>query len=180
MHARTALLVAALLASALCTAEERSRTAEPEGLLFIEVWTKEDGVALSGTPPRMMIDFPTYDLSGFILSSYTPVENLSTAIAIVGVGYTLSGDMGGGASSYLQPLAGTPADAGPLRILTIDNETVRFEIDGLSREVGPGESWERSSEETRTGDGFQMRVTTKVSVKNHGRVAVHAGEGVRI
>lgn len=156
---------------------EENVTAGTGGYLFLEIWTAEHGIARTGPGPRIMIDFPTYSLDEGILRSMMPIDGVDDADLIVGTGISLSGDLGGGASSMLSAVK-LPYTA---EISTIEtNETDQFEIlgieDGCVRmahmgeifQLCPGESRSFTRNTSSPGGSLDIILTTKVT--NHGYV----------
>lgn len=146
--------------------------AEPpsEGVLFLEVWTREKGEILEGMPMRMMIDFPTYRLSDGVLKSMRNIELPSPARALVGSGLSLSGDLGGGASSSLHPVMDLPYSVDNVSILSIDGDMATISYMGEQRTLRPGESWEEKREEIRSVGDARLKVAVNTTISNHGFV----------
>ncbi len=145
-------------------------------ILFLEIWTNQHGIARTGPQPRIMIDFPTYSLEDGVLTSHLPVEGVETADLIVGSGTSLSGDLGGGASSMLEAV-NIPYTAeiytrenvtDAFQILRIDNDRVYLEHLGEEFVLGPGEA-RRFTRNTTSPDGSLDIVSTTI-VTNHGLV----------
>jgi parallel beta-helix repeat protein len=143
---------------------------------FIEIWTHQNGVALNGTPAMMMIDFPTYYLEDSYLVSYIPVEADPSVKTILGEGISLSGDLGGGAASALYPVSEIPCTSGNLTILSIDEDIVTLDYQGQRITLGSNESWEIETESVETDEMATLRVTTKTTIWNHGRVWLRVEE----
>lgn len=152
--------------------------------LFLEIWTVEHGIARTGPGPRIMIDFPTYSLDEGILRSMMPIDGLDGADLIVGTGISLSGDLGGGASSMLNAVK-LPYTAEVSMMET--NETDRFGIlgiqDGCVRiahmgemfRLCPGES--RSFTRNASSPGGSLDIVLTTTVTNHGFVYLETPGG---
>ncbi|MGB9901389.1 hypothetical protein [Methanothrix sp.] len=147
--------------------------------LFLEIWTVEHGIARAGPGPRIMIDFPTYSLDEGILRSMMPIDGMEDADLIVGTGISLSGDLGGGASSMLSAVK-VPYTA---EVSTMEtNETDRFGILGIEDgcvnmahmgeifRLCPGESRSFTRNTSSPGGSLDIVLTTRVI--NHGFVYV--------
>lgn len=152
--------------------------------LFLEIWTVEHGIARTGPGPRIMIDFPTYSLEGGMLRSMMPIDGVDDADLIVGTGISLSGDLGGGASSMLSAVK-LPYSA---EVSTIEtNETDQFEILGIEdgcvnlKHMGeifqlcPGESRSFTRNTSSPRGSLDMVLTTTVT--NHGFVTLKTPGG---
>lgn len=145
--------------------------------LFLEIWTVEHGIARAGRGPRIMIDFPTYSLDGNILRSMLPIDGVEDADLVLGTGLSLSGDLGGGASSMLNPVR-LPYTAEVSAMET--NETDRFGILGIEGgcvhmahtgevfRLCPGES-RVFTRNTSSPDG-SLDIVLTTTVTNHGFV----------
>jgi len=144
--------------------------------LFLEVWTDENGTVLSGTPVLMMIDFPTYSLRDSVLTPTLPFGIGAEARAVIGIGRSLSGDLGGGASSSLYPINQLPYDADGVKITEIKGDVAIFDYQGKQITLGPGEKWQDSVEESRTVAGTEYKVEITTLIKNHGRVELQGGD----
>ncbi|MDH7596449.1 MAG: hypothetical protein QHG98_01710 [Methanothrix sp.] len=145
--------------------------------LFLEIWTVEHGIARTGPGPRIMIDFPTYSLDDGTLRSMMPLDGVEDADIIVGTGISLSGDLGGGASSILNAVK-LPYTA---EVSTMEtNETDRFGILGIEDgcvhmthmgemfRLCPGESRSFTRNTSSPGGSLDIVLTTRVT--NHGFV----------
>ncbi|OPX79019.1 MAG: Periplasmic copper-binding protein (NosD) [Methanosaeta sp. PtaB.Bin039] len=142
------------------------------GLLFLEVWTHEDGQALEGTPNRLMIDFPTYHLSDSVLRFQQHLNLSPQALAILGSGQSLSGDMGGGASSGLYQLLDLPHSLGEFAVLSIEGDSATFKFGNETRTLQPDQSWQLRSEEVRRIGEARVLVNSTTTISNHGRVTM--------
>lgn len=152
--------------------------------LFLEIWTVEHGIARAGPGPRIMIDFPTYSIDGGMLRSMMPIDGLEDADIIVGTGISLSGDLGGGASSMLCAVK-LPYTA---EVSTMEtNETDSFEILGIEDgcvqmaymgeifQLCPGESRSFIRNTSSPGGSLDIVLTTRVT--NHGFVYLETPSG---
>jgi hypothetical protein len=155
--------------------------------LFIEIWEHQDGKVTSGTAHRLMIDFPTYELENSTLKSMIPFAADPLAIAILGQGSSLSGDMGGGAASGLSSIKVVPYQVSyhmpypignysslNISITQIEGENVTFDLSGRQMVLEPGESWKRETSEVRQIQDSLMKVTTTLTIWNHGKVILEA------
>jgi hypothetical protein len=145
--------------------------------LFIDVWEHQDGKVISGTAYKMMIDFPTYNLENSTLKSMVPVEIDPRALAILGKGSSLSGDMGGGAASGLSLIKETPHFIGNysglnVSILGIEGDDIIIDLSGRQMVLEPGESWKRERTDTQQIRDSLMKVTTTLTIWNYGRVVL--------
>jgi hypothetical protein len=143
--------------------------------LFIDVLEHQDGKIISGTAYKMMIDFPIYSLENHTLRSAVPIDIDPGASAILGKGSSLSGDMGGGAASGLSLIKETPHFIGSysglnVSILGIVGEDIVIDLSGRQMVLEPGESWKRERTDTQQIQDSLMRVTTTLTIWNHGRV----------
>ncbi|MCX8206953.1 MAG: hypothetical protein N3G75_03875 [Methanothrix sp.] len=163
---------------------EEAATANTGALIFLEIWTIEHGIARMGPGPRIMIDFPTYSLDEGMLRSMMPIDGEEDADLIVGTGISLSGDLGGGASSMLSAVK-LPYTA---EVSTIEtNETDQFEILGIDDscvniahmgevfQLCPGES--RSFTRNTSSPGGSLDVVLTTTVTNHGFVTLETPGG---
>ncbi|MCQ8903074.1 MAG: hypothetical protein NQU42_03115 [Methanothrix sp.] len=145
--------------------------------IFLEIWTVEHGISRRGPGPRIMIDFPTYSLDDGVLRSIMPVDGVEGADLIVGTGISLSGDLGGGASSMLSAVK-LPYTA---EVSTVEaNETDRFGILGIEDgcvhmahmgeifRLCPGES--RSFTRNTSSPDGSLDIMLTTTVTNHGFV----------
>lgn len=145
--------------------------------LFLEIWTVEHGIARTGPGPRIMIDFPTYSLDDGMLRSMIPIDGVEDADLVLGTGISLSGDLGGGASSMLNAVR-LPYTAEVPAMET--NETDRFGILGIEAgcvhmvhmgevfRLCPGES--RSFTRNASSPGGSLDIVLNTTVTNHGFV----------
>lgn len=138
--------------------------------IFLEVWTHEHGEAISGNPALVMIDFPTYYLENSSLVSIFPIELDPSADVIVGVGSSLSGDIGGGAASILYQVTELPYNVDNLTILSMDDDKIIADYSGERLTLGSGESWKNVTEEIQTNEWGVLKVAITRTVKNHGKV----------
>jgi parallel beta-helix repeat protein len=139
---------------------------------FLEVWTHEHGEAISGNPARIMIDFPTYSLENSSLVTFFPMELDPSLNTIIGIGSSLSGDLGGGASSILYQATELPYTADNFTILSMDENVLIADYFGERLVLGPGESWENVTEELETTELATLKVTRTRTVYNHGLVTL--------
>jgi hypothetical protein len=170
------LLFAALSIDSFAAGSEASKE-----YLFIEVWEHQDGKVISGKAYKTMIDFPTYVLENSALNSMLPVNIESRALAILGTGSSLSGDLGGGAASGLDAVNEVPHVVRTLSglnisIVQIERDNVTMDLNGRQIVLGPGESWKKESTETRSIQNSLMKVTTTLTIWNHGRVVIVSSE----
>jgi hypothetical protein len=152
-----------------------------EEYLFIEVWEHQHGKIISGTAYKMMIDFPTYSLENSTLKSVMPVEIDPRALAILGKGSSLSGDMGGGAASGLSMIKETPLFLGSysglnVSILGIEGEDIILDLSGRQMVLEPGESWKRERTDMQQIQDSLMKVTNTLTIWNHGRVVLESSK----
>lgn len=156
--------------------EESEETELPQAsgnLLFMEVWTDRHGQAVSGMPPKMMIDFPGYELDRQTIRSFVPVDIPVQVLAVGGSGFSLSGDLGGGANSGLEPILVLPYELGGVNITAIEGELVTVDHAGESRALLPGEVWEIRRSEIQSNKDVTLNITTTTTVKNHGRMELN-------
>jgi len=144
--------------------------------LFIEFWEHQDGKLINGKAYKMMIDFPTYSLENGSLTSIGPIDVGPAAMAIFGTGSSLSGDMGGGAASGLVTVTELPYFIGSyfslnISITQIVGEIVTLDLSGRQMRLEPGESWKKERTDTEEIQDSLMKVTTTLTVSNHGKVA---------
>jgi hypothetical protein len=126
----------------------------------------------------MMIDFPTYSLENSTLRSTVPIEIDPSELAILGQGSSLSGDMGGGAASGISSIKKGPYLLGNysglnISIMQIKEDNVTFDLS--ERQMGqmvpePRESWNRESSELQQIQDSLIKVTTTLTIWNHGLV----------
>lgn len=147
-------------------------------LLFIEVWTDRHGQAERGMPPKLMIDFPSYELDNQTIRSFVPVDIPAQVLAVGGTGFSLSGDLGGGANSGLEPILMLPYELGGVNVTAISGDRVTVDHAGESRDLLPGEVWEIRRSEIQSNKDVTLNITTTTTVKNHGRVDLKVEENV--
>jgi hypothetical protein len=123
-----------------------------------------------------MIDFPTYSIRDSVLTSTLPAEVGAEARAVIGIGRSLSGDLGGGAASRLYPLNQLPYDADGVKITEIRGDVAIFDYQGKQITLGPGEKLQDSIEEFRTVEGTKYKVEITTLIQNHGRVELQGGD----
>ena len=143
--------------------------------LFIEVWDHQEGKIINGTAYKMMIDFPTYSLENSTLRSTVPIEIDPSELAILGQGSSLSGDVGGGAASGISSIKKVPYLLGNysglnISIMQIKEDNVTFDLSGRQMVLEPGESWNRESSELQQIQDSLIKVTTTLTIWNHGLV----------
>jgi len=146
--------------------------AKPQELLFIEVWTREQGQLEEGTFARMMIDSPMYRLRDSTLRSVYELDMPVGTMAVAGSGLSLAGDLGGGATSSLYPVTELPYQMGNVTLFSLDGDSVTVGFRGQQKILTPGESWQEEWEETRTVGDARMLVKATTTISNHGRVAL--------
>jgi len=143
--------------------------------LFLEVWTDENGTVLDGTPIRMMIDFPTYFIRDSVLETMSPIKTGAETEAVIGIGSSLSGDLGGGAASSLYPIDQLPYEADGVKVTEIRGDVAIFDYQGKQITLGPGERLQNSVEEFRIVEGTKYKVEITTLITNHGRVELQRG-----
>jgi streptogramin lyase len=152
-----------------------SISAVPEGYaLFIELWNHYQG---EGACSEIMIDFPTYDYSGDILSGeefYETPNNRSRVI--IGSGNSVGGTAGGGISSGLTAVDRLPfilAGDSPqliLRAVASDGSLV-VDIDGHAFWIHAGSDWEATFDGKNDGPwkgDADCRVVRMMTLTNYG------------
>lgn len=175
------LAISSLLFSTLPAVDTQSvpSTISGDGHLFIEIWDHQDGTVISGKAHKLMIDFPTYNLEDSILKSMMHFSADPLAIAILGQGSSLSGDMGGGAASGLSSINEVPYIIGKycglnLSITRIEGKNVTFDLSGRQMVLEPGESWKKESSEIQQIQDSKMEVNTALTIWNHGLVILES------
>lgn len=147
--------------------------------LFVEVWDHRDGKVISGKAYMMMIDFPTYRLENSTLKSMIHFEADPLSQAVLGKGTSLSGDLGGGAASGLSSVKELPYLIGNysglnISVLQIEGDRVTIDLSGRRMVLDPGESWKRETTENQSIKDSLMRVTTTLTIWNHGYVILES------
>jgi hypothetical protein len=147
--------------------------------LFVEIWEHQDGKVISGKPHKMMIDFPTYRLENSTLKSMIYFEADPLTQAILGKGTSLSGDLGGGAASGLISVKDLPYLIGNysglnISVMQIEGDNVTIGLSGRRIVLEPGESWKREMTEDQQIKDSLMRVTTTLTIWNHGQVVLES------
>jgi len=144
-----------------------------ERYLFLEIWLNSYGEVIEGEARSLMIDFPTYTLSKDerLLSGTVDFDMNSSLIMILGKANSLSGDAGGGVSSYLEGIYSLPYDAGMgIRILGVEDGTVRLSVNGTEISLGPGKSWETRRDYTLRWERGTLRIEETLCITNFGYV----------
>lgn len=144
----------------------------PQGLLFIEMWTREEGTLEEGTTGRMMIDFPMYRVDGPNLRPVHALDLPADTLALAGSGLCLAGDLGGGATSSLYPVTELPYRLENATILNLQGDSATIAFKGQQKTLVPGESWQEESEEIRVVGDARMKVVVTTTITNHGRMAL--------
>ncbi|MCJ7444816.1 MAG: DNRLRE domain-containing protein [Methanotrichaceae archaeon] len=144
--------------------------------LFLEVWTDENGTVLEGIPVSTMIDFPTYFIRDSMLTTMSPIDIGAKVKALIGIGSSLSGDLGGGAASSLYSIDQLPYDANGVKIVRINGDKATFDYQGKQITLGPDEEFRDSVEEFRTVAESKYKVEITTIIKNYGRVKLQGGD----
>ena len=147
--------------------------------LFVEVWEHQDGKVISGKAHKMMIDFPTYRLENSTLKSMIHFEADPLTQAVLGKGSSLSGDLGGGAASGLISVKELPYIIGNysglnISVMQIEGDSVTIDLSGRQMVIEPGESWKREMTEDQQTKDSLIRVTTTLTIWNHGQVILES------
>ncbi len=140
--------------------------------LFLEVWCHTNGKALEGPPRKLMIDFPTYRFNPDKgeLSGLMDFDVNASHILILGMGYSLSGDAGGGVSSELWAIDKLPFDLDNVKILKVEGDSIYLTYEGTNITLEPGDKWEKTREYVKLADGSKIRFTERITIKNYGYV----------
>jgi hypothetical protein len=147
--------------------------------LFVEVWEHQDGKVISGNAYMMMIDFPTYRLKNSTLKSMIHFETDPLSKAVLGKGSSLSGDLGGGAASSLSSVKELPYLIGNysgfrISVMQVEGDNVTLDLSGRHMVLEPGESWKRETTENQQIKDSLIRVTTTLTIWNHGQVILES------
>ncbi|HWQ18728.1 MAG TPA: hypothetical protein VN455_03050 [Methanotrichaceae archaeon] len=140
--------------------------------LFIETRTDKNGTIINGTPGTLFIDAPTYDLRDSSLRTVEEVELNSSTKAVYGSHFQIFGDIGGGISSWLDPVIDLPYNHGEINILKIEKDNVTLNCYGEDVTLMPRTSWRREKTQPEEIGDRLLNVTTNVTVYNHGNVSV--------
>jgi len=159
-------------AEGLKSSPKSDESGNPQTFLFIETRKDKNGTIINGTPSTLFIDGPTYDLRNSTVSTVESIELNSSTKAVYGSHFQISGDIGSGISSWLDPVIDLPYNHGEINILKIDGDNVTLNCSGNNVALMPGSSWKRvTTQPEEIGDRL-LNVTTNVTVYNHGKVSV--------
>jgi hypothetical protein len=140
--------------------------------LFIERKVTEIGEIIKGTAPEYSIDFPTYDIHNSRLSTNELIELNSETRAILGNRFSISGDLGGGISSYLTVINELPFIRDDTSVLDVEGDNATITVDGNNFILTPGSNWSQKRTEIRDFNTGTLIVTVTKEIINHGKVVV--------
>lgn len=153
--------------------KEQEKTSNSDNMyLFIERKVTEIGEIVKGTAPEYSIDFPTYDIHNSRLSTNELIEPDSETKAILGNRFSISGDLGGGISSYLTVINELPYVGDDISILDVEGDNATITIDRNNFTLTSGANWSQKRTEIRDFDTGTLLVTVTKEIINHGKVAV--------
>jgi len=153
--------------------KEQEKTSNSDNMyLFIERKVTEIGEIVKGTAPEYSIDFPTYDIHNSRLSTNELIEPDSETKAILGNRFSISGDLGGGISSYLTVINELPYVGDDISILDVEGDNATITIDRNNFALTSGANWSQKRTEIRDFDTGTLLVTVTKEIINHGKVAV--------
>lgn len=140
--------------------------------LFIERKVTEIGEIMKGTAPEYSIDFPTYDIHNSRLSTNELIELSPETKAILGNRFSISGDLGGGISSYLTVINELPFTRDDTSVLDVEGDNATITVDGNNFILTPGSNWSQKRTEIRDFDTGRLLVIVTKEIINHGKVVV--------
>ncbi|MDD2755627.1 MAG: hypothetical protein PHS80_08885 [Methanothrix sp.] len=153
--------------------KEQEKTSNSDNMyLFIERKVTEIGEIVKGTAPEYSIDFPTYDIHNSRLSTNELIEPDSETKALLGNRFSISGDLGGGISSYLTVINELPYVGDDISILDVEGDNATITIDRNNFTLTSGANWSQKRTEIRDFDTGTLLVTVTKEIINHGKVAV--------
>ena len=153
--------------------KEQEKTSNSDNMyLFIERKVTEIGEIVKGTAPEYSIDFPTYDIHNSRLSTNELIEPDSETKALLGNRFSISGDLGGGISSYLTVINELPYVGDDISILDVEGDNATITIDRNNFALTSGANWSQKRTEIRDFDTGTLLVTVTKEIINHGKVAV--------
>lgn len=153
--------------------KEQEKTSNSDNMyLFIERKVTEIGEIVKGTAPEYSIDFPTYDIHNSRLSTNELIEPDSETKALLGNRFSISGDLGGGISSYLTVINELPYVGDDISILDVEGDNATITIDRNNFTLTSGANWSQKRTEIRDFDTGTLLVTVTKEIINHGKVVV--------